>query len=137
MGLEAFAALPVASAVGDCPSIGDRDHNQQSATGPSLPAGVRPPRRPGAQHPLRAIQPEKSQVRGPPRTPVRRAYSNPLPTRPEFGTVSDVCITERGHYSDPSHAGVTLVNPAAGGERREAGWGLLMIDNDWMIEERG
>jgi hypothetical protein len=30
-----------------------------------------------------------------------------------------------------------LVDPAAGGERREAGWGLLMRDEDRIPEERG
>ena len=97
--------LPVASAVGDCPSIGDRDHNQQKRHGPKFtrgalaaaaaePTGVR-------QDPLA----RKSQVKTLWRMPPRRAGLIPLPTRLIFDTLSDVSMTERGHYSDAGHAG--------------------------------
>ena len=32
---------------------------------------------------------------------------------------------------------VTLANPAAGNERRKAGWGALMMDDDGLHGERG
>jgi hypothetical protein len=65
--------------------------------------------------------------------PPLRAGLIPLPTRLIFDTLSDVDMTERGHYSDTGHAGQPCGRQRTAEGRMEA----LMMDDGRLYGERG